>query len=205
MKLLRCLLMLSLAVGWAGAARALPITLALVPSAPSLAPDDALTVTIEIGGLTDDEGEIALESFDLDLAFDNTRLQFVSLDFDIYLGDPNDGFETFLSGPGNPNVNGVVEMGEFSFLTEAQLLALQDAPFALVTIEFTALDNPGGALLELINLTGTSLGGPGGQELGDDLATPSSLLVNILPEPATATLLIAALALLGLRRRSFAS
>jgi hypothetical protein len=96
-------------------------------------------------------------------------------------------------------------MGEFSFLTEAQLLALQDAPFALVTIEFTALDNPGGALLELINLTGTSLGGPGGQALGDDLAAPSSLLVDVLPEPATATLLIAALALLGLRRRSFAS
>jgi hypothetical protein len=204
-KLLRCLLALSLAVGWAGAARALPITLTLVPSAVSLAPDDTLTVTIAIDGLTDDEGEIALESFDLDLAFDNTRLQFESLAFDINLGDPNDGFETFLSGPGNPNVNGVVEMGEFSFLTEAQLLALQDAPFALVTIEFTALDNPGGALLELINLTGTSLGGPGGQALGDDLAAPSSLLVDVLPEPATATLLIAALALLGLRRRSFAS
>jgi hypothetical protein len=202
-KLLRCLLMLSLVVGWAGAARALPITLALVPSAASLAPDDALTVTIEIGGLTDDEGEIALESFDLDLAFDETRLQFVSLDFDIYLGDP----PYYMNGPGNPNVNGVVEMAEFASLslTEAQLLALQDAPFVLVTIEFTALDNPGGALLELINLTGTSLGGPGGQALGDDLAAPSSLLVNVLPEPATATLLIAALALLGLRRRSFAS
>ncbi len=201
----RCLLVLVLAVGWAGAARAVPITLALVPSTTSLAPGNTLTLTVVIGGLTAESGELALEGFDLDLAFDNTRLQFESLDFDISLGDPNNAFETFLSGPGNPNVNSAVEMGEFSFLTAAQLLALQDAPFTLVTIEFTALDNPGGALLELINLTGTSLVGPGGQELGLDLAAPSSLLVNILPEPAAATLLIAALALLGRRRRNFAS
>jgi hypothetical protein len=185
--------------GLAGAADALPITLTLDPSAVVLAPGQSLTVDIVIGGLVDaEEAEIALEAFELDLAFDGTRLQFDALSFGGGLGDPNDSGETFLLGPGNPNLNGVVEMGEFSLLSEAQLLALQSAPFTLATIAFTVLDEPGDAELELINLSETSLVSFG-ENLGDDLETPDLLVVTILPEPGAAVLMIGALALLRLR------
>jgi len=193
-------LLVLVGMGVAARADALPITLTLVPSSASLMPGQGLSVDVVVDGLFD-AGEIALESFDLDLAFDNTRLQFDALAFGSSLGDPNDGGETFLIGPGNPNVDSVVEMGEFSFLSAAQLLALQNAPFTLASIEFTALDNPGAALLELINLSGSSLGGVGGQALGNELA-PSPLSVMIVPEPGVAALLLAALVLLGQRARS---
>lgn len=183
----------------ASSASALPVTLTLVPSALVLSAGQTLSVDVVIDGLVDGQAaEIALEGFELDLQFDLSRLQFDSLSFGSSLGDPNDGGETFLLGPGDPNVNMVVEMLEFSLLTEAGLLALQSAPFTLATIEFTALDNPGDAELELISLSETSLVSFG-ENLGDDLAAPDLLVVTILPEPGAAALLLAAFALLRLR------
>jgi len=210
-RLLRALWLLSWILGLSSSALALPVTLTLVPSAGSLLPGQTLSVAVVVGGLTDMAGEIALESFDLDLSFDTTRLQFDSLSFATSLGDPNDGGETFVSGPGTPNVSGVVLMGEFSSLTGAQLLALQNAPFTLATIGFTALANPGPAEFEFINLDGSSLGGVEGRALGDELQDPNTgcappavcaLSVTIVPEPRGAALLAAALALLALRRRA---
>ena len=107
-----------------------------------------------------------------------------------------------MTGPGTPNVSGVVLMGEFSLLTAAQLLALQNAPFTLATIGFTALANPGSAELEFINLDGSSLGGVAGRALGNELEPPASLFVTIVPEPGCISLLAAALALLALRRHA---
>lgn len=193
-------LLVSSSLALASSAAALPVTLTLVPSSVSLIAEQFLTVDIVVGGLFDD-GEIALESFDLDLSFDETRLQFTSLAFGSSLGNPNDSGETFVSGPGNPNSTGVVEMGVFSLLTGPQLLALQSAPFVLATIQFEALDNPGSALLELINLAGSSLGGLAGDPLGDDLQTPGQLFVSVVPEPGAAALLAAAFALLARRVR----
>jgi hypothetical protein len=200
------LLLLVFALGAPGVARALPITLTLDPSAVVLTAGQTLTVDVVVDGLFDGS-EIALESFDLNLSFDTARLQFDALTFGISLGDPNDSGETFLDvGLGDPNVNGVVEMGEFSLLLEADLLDLQSAPFTLATIEFTALANPGDVTLALIDLNESSLGGVAGAELGigSGLAAPSSLLVTILPEPGAAALLLPALALLGRRQRSAA-
>jgi hypothetical protein len=185
--LLQCALWLS-CLGGAGAAAALPVTLTLVPSSTVLAAGETLSVEIVVGGLFDD-AEIALESFDLELAFDDDRLAFQSFAFGGSLGGPN---QTFATGPGNPNVNGVVKLGLFSKLTEPQLLALQDAPFVLATIDFEALANPGPALLELINLYGGSLGGVAGQELGALLEAPDPLLVTVVPEPGVVVLLAAA-------------
>ena len=200
---LRFLLILLLTVGMAGAARALPVTLSLVPSDTSLFAGQSLSLDIVIDGLTEliDENveEIALELFDLELAFDTSRLQFDTLTFGGSLGTVA---QTFRTGPGTPNTTGVVEMGNFSNLLEAQLLALQAAPFLLATITFEALDNPGSALLELINLNDDSLGSVEGRTLGDQLAAPSSVLVEIVPEPGVGALVAAALALLGLRARA---
>jgi hypothetical protein len=182
----------------AGSAAALPVTLTLVPSSLVLTAGQNLTVDIVIGGL-DDDGEIALESFDLDLSFGTTRLQFTSLTFGSSLGTV---VQSSRNGPGTPNTTGVVVMEEFSFLTEASLLALQSAPFTLATLTFTALDNPGNVVLQLINLASSSLGGVAGAALGDDLQTPNSLQVWIVPEPATALLGAAGLALFGLWARS---
>jgi hypothetical protein len=194
------LLLLLLGVGVAGGASALPITLTLVPSTLTLVAGQTLTVDVVVDGL-DDDGEIALESFNLDLAFDESRLAFDSLSFGTSLGDPGDGDETFLLGPGNPNVNGVVELGEFSLLGEAALLALQSAPFVLATVEFTALANPGPLVLELVNLGSDALGGINGVPLGDSLAAPDAIEVTV-PEPAMGALLLIALAPLGRRVRA---
>jgi hypothetical protein len=194
------LLLLLLGVGVAGGASALPITLTLVPSTLTLVAGQTLTVDVVVDGL-DDDGEIALESFNLDLAFDESRLAFDSLSFGTSLGDPGDGDETFLLGPGNPNVNGVVELGEFSLLGEAALLALQSAPFVLATVEFTALANPGPLVLELVNLGSDALGGINGVPLGDSLAAPDAIEVSV-PEPAVGALLLIALAPLGRRVRA---
>ena len=187
MKRIGSLLALLLGVGLAGGVQALPITLTLDPSTLTVGAGGTLLVDLVVDGL-EDAGEIALESFNLDLAFDTSRLDFVSLSFGTSLGDPNDSGETFVTVPGDPDVNGVVEMGEFSLLGEAALLALQSAPFVLATVQFTALDNPGTALLQLVNLGSDSLGGVGGTPLGDELTAPSTLEVEV-PEPALGALL----------------
>jgi hypothetical protein len=198
------LVLSSLAV--AGAASALPVTLTLVPSSLSLTMGQTLSVDVVVGGL-DNDGEIALESFDLDLSFDDSRLQFTSLAFGSSLGDPNDSGETFVDTnagdlEGHPNDSGVVEMGVFSLLSGAQLLFLQSAPFVLATVEFEALAAPGSALLELVNLSASSLGGLGGASLSDtELETPAQLFVSVVPEPGVAVLLAAACALLAQRGR----
>lgn len=201
-----------LLVGLATSAAALPVTLTLLPSTLVLSAGQTLSLVVVVGGLDEDGGdtEIPLESFDLDLAFPNTLLAYESdsLSFGTSLGNPNDTDETFVFGPGaNPNGIGVVGMGEFSSLTEAQLLGLQDAPFLLTTVSFTALANlqlsvvldPADANLKLINLSGSSLGGVGGRALGDELAQPTLLLVTTVPEPSVAGLLLAAFALVGRR------
>jgi hypothetical protein len=203
-RLLRLLLPLLCATALGASAHALPITLVLDPGeGPSeFEPGETVTVELTIGGLHDGEAQIALESFDLDLSFDTSRLQFESLVFGSLLGNPADEDETFLIGPGTPNETGVVVMGEFSFLDEASLLALQTPTFALAWLEFTVLDNPGPAELELINLTDSSLGGVGGNALGDDLATPAPLVLTVLPEPASGALLGFGALLLARRRRA---
>jgi hypothetical protein len=201
-RLIRFLLLLVLALAFGGAAHSLPITLTLEASATSLMDGESLTVTVKVDGL-DDDGQVALESFDLDLSFDETRLSFDSITFGITLGDPDDNLETFITGPGTPNTTGVVAMGEFSFLSEASLLALQSSPpLLLATIEFTALDELGTAVFEFINLGSSSLGGVSGAALGDELTPPSALNVSIVPEPAVGVLLLAGLALAQWRRRS---
>jgi hypothetical protein len=187
-------------------AAALPLTLTLVPSSPTVATGQSFSVAVVVGGLTQVDGdfvqEIALESFDLSLQFDTSRLQLTSLTFASSLGDPNDSFETFTNGPGDANGTGVVTLGEFSFLTESQLLALQDAPFTLATLQLQAGQTAGGTLLQLVNLSGSSLGGVAGLPLGDELEAPSALLVTLVPEPATAALGLLALALLAHRSRT---
>jgi hypothetical protein len=197
---------LCLLIGLAGAApaAALPVTLTLVPSSTSVGFGQSFSVDIVVGGLDEFEGEseIALESFDLDLSFDTSRLAYQSLGFGSALGDPENAGETFVSGPGTPNATGVVLMFEFSLLTEAQLLALQAAPFTLATLQFQALAVAGETELALVNLSGSSLGGVLGRALGDELAAPSALTVEVVPEPGSAALVLAAAGWLLLRRRA---
>jgi hypothetical protein len=196
------LVLVSALLAVASPAAALPVTLTLVPSSPSVGVGQTLSVDIVVGGLSEFEGEseIALESLDLDLAFDTSRLAFEALSFGAFLGDPGDGAETFVSGPGTPNATGVVQMFEFSLLTEAQLLALQAAPFTLATVQFQALEGTGSTLLQLVNLDGSSLGGVAGRALGDELAAPSALSIEVVPEPSLLALAAAALLALGRRR-----
>jgi MYXO-CTERM domain-containing protein len=196
---------LGLLIGLAGAspAAALPVTLTLVPSSASVGVGQTFSVDVVIDGLSELDGdfeeEIALESFDLSLAFDTSRLAFASLGFGSALGDPENAAQTFVSGPGDANGTGVALLFEFSLLSEAQLLALQAAPFTLATLEFEALAVPGDTVLQLVNLVGSSLGGIAGRALGDELAAPDALTIEVVPEPGAAALALAGL--LVLRRR----
>lgn len=188
-------------------AAAFPVTLTLVPSSAVLSAGQTLSVDIVVAGLTELDGdfeqEVALESFDLDLAFDSSRLQFTALTFGGSLGDPEDSFETYVTGPGSdPNADSVVALGVFSLLSEAALLGLQNAPFLLATVEFEAQGPPGSALLELIDLSGSSLGGFVGSPLGDELTAPAPLFVTLVPEPGMGVLLLAGCAVLGRRARA---
>ena len=79
-RLLRVVWLLSWILGLSSSALALPVTLTLVPSALNRLPGQTLSVAVVVGGLTELAGEIPLESFDLDLAFDTSRLQFDSLE-----------------------------------------------------------------------------------------------------------------------------
>ena len=192
-------------LGGVAPAAALPLTLSLVPSDSTLVSGQIFSVAVVVGGLTEQVGDVVqqipLESFDLQLQFDKTRLQFTSLAFGTSLGDPNNGSETFLTGPGTPNSSGVVTLGEFSLLTASQLLGLQDASFTLATIQLQASETVGGTQLQLIQLDGSSLGGVAGRALGDLLAAPNPLLVTVVPEPSVAALSLLGLVLLARRAR----
>lgn len=200
-RLWKCALLASWLLCVAGAASAFPVTLTLVPSTVSLTAGQFVTVDIVIGGLFD-EGEVALESFDLDLEFDNSRLLFTDVEYGGSLGDPEDLDETFVIPQTDPNANKVVRLNLFSNLTGPQLLALQSAPFLLASVEFQALAVPGSALIEFtLPFSSTALGGIPGGAIGDELTAPSQLFVTVVPEPGAAALLAAAFALLARRMR----
>jgi len=193
-------------LGGVAPAAALPLTLTLVASDATLVSGQSFQVDVVVGGLTelvgDFEQPIPLESFQLKLQFDTSRLQFTSLSFGSSLGDPNNGSETFVNGPGDANGSGVVTLEDFSFLTAPDLLLLQNAPFTLATITLQAAEGIGATQLQLVDLGASSLGGVVGRPLGDLLQAPSPLLVTVVPEPAAASLALLALALLASRARA---
>jgi hypothetical protein len=168
-----------------GAARAISLT--LVPSAPSVALGDPLTVTLQASALAG----AAVGAFDVDLGFDPARLAFLSASFGAALGDVSLGEQLtdVIAGAGTLNVAAV------SLLDPVALAALQGDPVALVSITFQTLAAGTGA----VSVDAALISDAFAAALAVDDRTGAS--VEVVPEPALAlALALAAAAFLAARR-----
>jgi hypothetical protein len=178
-------------VGLLAAGRAEAVSISLVTATPEIGLGQNVYVDVILSGL--EEGE-ALRAFDLDIAFDDLRLGYEALVFDVFLGDP--GGDATVAG-GLPEA-GLVDLAENSFLSGAALQGLQSSEFRLARIALYGLA-PGSANLafaqvELIGLAAAPL----------PVTEATGLSILVVPEPvAVAYLLlgIAGLAGLGARGR----
>lgn len=108
------------------------ISLAFLPAALNVNVGDPFTVDVVVSGLGNGVAP-SLGSYDLDVSFDSSQLAFDSLTFGSELGGPADSLQSFGA------VAGVVDLAEVSFLSPAELDALQPDAFTLATLHFTAL------------------------------------------------------------------
>lgn len=183
MKLRLCLLVvLSLLAPASWAA----VSLQFNPSTNSVNNGDTITVKAVISGLGM-PGPTEVGSFDIYLGFNSSLLVWVSTDFTTLLGDRTASEAFTLADWGldtlAPPNNAFAEAVDVSFLTNAQLEALQPASFTLATFTFDATGTG--------NVTFNNLGGPiddGNGVLIAGTKTPS------LPEPSSLLLMVSGLA-----------
>lgn len=173
------------------------VTIDFLPSAQTVALGDPASVDVVISGL-DVLGEI-VGSYDLDATYDASVLTATDVTFHTALGGPLDSFPGFdLATPG------VVDFFEVSFLSDADLAAIQGDSFTLATLVFDAIA-VGTSPLGLI-ATGTFnfVVGSGAMELTVDTGTGAITVEDAgsVPEPTTGALLAAALSVLVVRGRA---
>ena len=156
-------------------AQAVPF-LVFQPTLQSFNQGDTVTVDVAVTGL----GSEIVAAYDLDVAYDNSLLNAVSLSFGTNLGDPL-SFETLQS---SNSLSPVVDLAEVSLLSDADLQALQSSlggTVVLAQIQFNALG--AGDTSSLQFASGSEVKGANNQ-----------VIVNVsVPEPATGLLLGAGL------------
>jgi hypothetical protein len=92
-----------------------------------------VSVTVTVAGI-EALAEPSLGAFDLDLGYDPSVLAFSDVEFDTFLGGPDDSFQDEVAA------GGVVDFAEISLLfPNVVLQALQPDSFALATVYFTSL------------------------------------------------------------------
>lgn len=167
------------------------INLAADPSSQTIGVGGAVTVGIKIDGLGVGAAP-SVGTYDLDLAFDSSVLNFVSATF----GDSVLGNQLDLFGLGNvasvtPSP-GTVNLFELSQDTASDLNSLQADSFVFATIHFSGL----AVGISPINITLNALGDADGVAL---LANTSSGLVQVtaVPAPAAYLLLLAGIGMIS--------
>lgn len=164
-------------------AAAAAITLTLEPQVVAFNAGEIVDVDVVVGNL----GEFmppSVGAFDLTVAFDDSVLLPLDVDFGLLLGDPS-LFEAIAGF--DASAAGLVEFAEVSLLSPDDLDALQPASFRLATLQFLALADGRGAFAFVGDLR------------VDD---PFGIKFDVIGEPPAAALALLAAALaLGVRRR----
>jgi hypothetical protein len=184
-----------LAALWAlvGSSPAAAAIISFVPDAQSVALGSQAHVNVVVSDLGDG-GPPSLGSYDVDFSYDATILDAASVSFDIFLGGPGGSFP--LSDLTTP---GAVALSETSFLSEAELDALQSDSFRIAEIWFDTLDvgisDLTFTLTDLFDATLTADPIPVTQ------VVDGSIEVTAAPEPGSVALLSTSLGFLTWRRR----
>jgi hypothetical protein len=177
---------------------ALAITLSLTPSSQMIDPalGEKALIDLEISGLGED-GSPTLGAFGVEITFSPSILSFESVDYDTFLGDPNNPAETDVQTSAGP---ASVTLDEFSFLSTGQLNQLQSTSFLMATLTFAGKESGTSPLdFKFIDLSDTL-----GNTLALDSIKKATINVAPIPLPATFGLFSAATGLLiGWRRRLF--
>ena len=155
-----------LAVGGLLGAHAASAALVLTPSFTNASAGTPLSVDVRVTDL----GSNPLAAFDIDVAYDPALLTPTGVTFGPFLGDP--GLGEALTAFSFATA-GVVDFAENSFLTSAELDALQSSSFSIATLSFDAIGS--GAVS--FSVLGTS-------ELIDAAGNPLAI-----PEPGSMLLL----------------
>ncbi|MEM9213735.1 MAG: cohesin domain-containing protein [Cyanobacteria bacterium P01_F01_bin.150] len=186
-----------------GAGRAEAVTFGIQPSSPNLTVGDSLSVDLTVSDLGDLSAP-SVSVFDLDIAFDNSILNFDTLTFGNAL-DLGIGFS--FQGVDAVSTPGTVSLFEVSFASPL-LDSLQPGSITLATLMFDAVGVGTTSINPTMVLLGDAIGGP---------LTPSSVSgasatvlsdasgVESVPFPGFAFLpssLIAIFGGLGLKRKA---
>jgi hypothetical protein len=175
------------------------VVLSVEPPYQAVADGSAVSVSLQISGLGAFTAP-SLGTFDLDLRFDPSLLDFNSFVFgDPVLGDQLDlsGFGS-ITGMGTTPGSGVVNIYEVSLDLVSDLDNLQEPMFTLGILEFQPLQVGISFLFIDIN----ALGDASGDSLPESVTVRAGV-ISITPEPGSITLVAATLIalVLGGRRR----
>ena len=173
---------------WSGAFAAISLT--PVPNIQIITVGGLSAIDIRIAGLGVAESP-SVGTYDIDVTFDPTVLSFGAATF----GDPALGNQLDLFGLGSissatPSV-GKLNLFELSLDPAADLNELQAGDFSLATIQFSGI-SPGTSTL---GITIISLGDANGSPLIASVFS-SSVVVTVIPAPATYVQLFSGLAML---------
>lgn len=160
------------------------VILNLSPSSQTALPGDNISLDLIISGLNAG-GAPSLGDFDLDIAFDITKLSFTGYSLGSFLGVISSEADDFSSGVSG----GLINLAEVSYLLPAELDSLQGSSFTLATLLFHVNVLGNGASTNVSFATINALGDGFGNSLGVDAAN-SATISNNVPEPSSALLIL---------------
>ena len=160
------------------------VILKLSPTNQTALPGDNISLDLIISGLNTG-GAPSLGDFDLNIAFDTTKLSFTSYSLGSFLGVISSEADDFSSGV----LGGLINLAEVSYLSPTDLNSLQGSSFTLATLLFhvDALEKGASTNVSFsqINALGDGFGNP----LGIDAANNATVSNNV-PEPSSALLIL---------------